>query len=60
MKVKFAVVSVREGRKGLLRRIKKGERVKVRLEGELYDDWSGDDGVDQAFSMEVTKVEEIF
>ena len=51
--VKFAIVSIRQGRLGIANRLKNGERIPITLSGFIDDEWGGNDGIDQEFSIRV-------
>lgn len=53
-KIKFAIVSIRAGRADIRRRLERGEKIQISLEGTLSGVWSRDDGIDQEFSIDVT------
>jgi len=57
---RFALLSVRGGRRALARRCEgtRDARIPVTIRGFITGTWSGDDGVDQEFAVDVTGVEE--
>lgn len=59
LKSDFAILDVKAGRAVLLRRLKRGEKVRVVIEGEIETTWSRDDGVSQEFAVNVTAVREV-
>lgn len=53
----FAILDIKRGRKGLLKKLEKGEKFTVKIEGTIDEAWSGDDGTSIEFSVGVTNVE---
>ena len=53
----FAILDVKRGRRGLLRKLEKRPRpVPVTITGKIVRAWGGDDGVSQEFEVEVDRV----
>lgn len=52
----YAMLDVKRGRVGLRKRLAKGEKVRVTIEGEIDAVFGGDDGTSQEFTVDVSKV----
>ena len=53
-KIQFALVSIRDGRAGIRKRLAAGEQPVITITGRLVSTWSRDDGTDQEFAIDVT------
>lgn len=61
MKSGFALIDIKAGRKGIEKRLRRGEKVTVNLTATLDPDprgWS-DDGISTEFSALVTSIKEV-
>lgn len=54
----FAILDVKAGRAALAKRIAAGEKVRVRVDIVLNNQWGSDDGTSIEFSGEVKSVKE--
>lgn len=54
----FALLDVKLGRTSLMKRVERGEKIRIRVEAVITGVWGGDDGVSREFELEVTSVKE--
>lgn len=52
----FALLDVKRGRKGLVKRTQKGERIPVTITGYIAGQWGHDDGESIEFEFKVLEV----
>lgn len=55
----FALLDVKKGRGALVKRIKAGEKILLRIDIEIFNIWGSDDGISQEFCCEVKGMKQL-